>query len=73
MGDLQTPIVGGHAYCRTSHTDVDVSVCVACDRMRAISELTSPPYVVCAIDELELAAPDAHFIEWWHQHHRRAR
>lgn len=73
MGDAQTPVVGGHVYCRVRHADADVSLCIACDRLRALQDKTSPPYVVCRIDELEMAEPDPRFVEWWYEHHRQGR
>lgn len=73
MGEMQTPIIGGHVYCRERHADTDVSVCITCDRMRALQDRTSPPYVVCEVGELELDAPDPRFVAWWYEHHRPGR
>ncbi|HEY6957542.1 MAG TPA: hypothetical protein VI814_01825 [Candidatus Limnocylindria bacterium] len=73
MGEMQTPVIGGHVYCRARHADTDVSVCVTCERMHELRDRTSPPYVVCQIDDLEMAEPDPHFVAWWYEHHRRGR
>lgn len=73
MAEVQAPIVGGHVYCRVRHGDIDITTCLACDRLLAVHDRTSPPYLVCQVDDVDLAAPDQHFVEWWYQHHRRGR
>ena len=73
MGELQSPIIGGHVYCRQRRDDVDVSACITCERMRALHDRTAPPYLVCEVDALELGEPDPGFVAWWYQHHRHGR
>ncbi len=61
-------------YCPVARVDRDVSDCLACERLRQVHEQHSPPYLVCDLDEIpEEAATDPLFVEWWYQHHRRAR
>ncbi len=73
MGETQSPVIGGHVYCRRRHGDADVSECVTCEYLRELHDRTSPPFVVCEVDALDMQEPDPHFIEWWYQHHRRGR
>jgi len=67
-------VSGGHVFCRIRREDVDVGTCFGCDRLRKVDEKSSPPYLVCELKSVPMeVAEDPLFVEWWFQHHRRAR
>ncbi len=74
MAEVRAYVAGGHVYCPLARLDRDVSDCLACERFRQIDEKHSPPYLVCDLEEIpQDAGTDPLFVEWWYQHHRRAR
>jgi predicted secreted hydrolase len=74
MSEVRSFVAGGHVYCHFDRADKDVSECFGCSRLRRVHERASPPFIVCELEEIPKdLANDPQFIEWWYQHHRRAR
>ena len=73
MPEVRAFVAGGHVYCHARRADRDVSDCLDCERLLHVDEKSSPPYIVCDVDEADASAQDPLFVEWWYRHHRRAR
>ena len=74
MAEQKAFISGGHVYCRVAHEDRDIEQCMGCVRLKRVVDVTSPPHIVCdAATPGDPVVGDPLFVEWWHQHHRRAR
>ena len=74
MNERRTYVAGGHVFCQQERADIDVEQCFDCSRLRRVNDTASPPYLLCDVTDLpEAGAEDPLFLEWWFQHHRRAR
>jgi len=74
MNTTRAYVSGGHVYCKARQTDVDISECLDCGKMRELHDEASPPYLLCEADApISLFGEDPAFLEWWFRHRRRAR
>ena len=72
MAEVKTYVAGGHVFCPVHRDDRDVLQCIDCGRLHRVNERSSPPHIVCDLDEAPGdGTTDPQFVEWWHQHHRR--
>jgi hypothetical protein len=74
MAERKVYVSGGHVYCQVAHADRDIEECFGCRRLKQLNDRASPPYVLCDTASLPGdAITDPEFMQWWYQHHRRAR
>jgi hypothetical protein len=72
VAEVKVYVAGGHVYCPIHRDDRDVLLCAGCARLRKVDERSSPPFIVCELDDPSLeTVADPGYAEWWYQHHRR--